>query len=252
MAMLTIVLATYGQPQMLAFQLAEIESYPDRVLDCLTVVVVDDHGDPPVAIKAMKELQKFCKVVLLRSVKDVPWHQMGARNAGMRVASGICVMLDVDMLIERHVIGKFLARAKAMKRGQVVKFALKHPDPKRELDFSSPNTWMLHRDDFFACGGYDEDFAGNKGWSDCLLQETLRAFYEVQMDDNLYVDFQGAGLEIPDAQVKVSAGVGRSVKVNKELKRRKNRVIELAGGHRDYIRQGKKGRNFRCPVTRLL
>jgi len=84
--MLTIVIACYGQPEMMTHQLETIHSYPTEVLDKLTVIIVDDCGDPPQ--KVPMEVQGACNFQLIRVTQDVAWNQMGARNIGMLNAEG--------------------------------------------------------------------------------------------------------------------------------------------------------------------
>ena len=247
--MLTIVMAVYGQPKMLAHQLATISRYGDDVLDQLKMVIVDDHGDPPASI-VPPELAAMVDLKLFRVTEDIPWNQMGARNIGMRESEGWVVMLDPDMVIEPEMISKFIDRANTASRGTVTKFALRWPG--HPLGFTSPNTWLVHKRDFFDCGGYDEDFRGHKGWSDCLLQECFRSFYKVVDAEYLWVTFHNSGQRYDDAQVRKSAGVDRSTAYNKKLKVMKADLIRRMGGHKRYISRKLKGKNFRCSVTQVI
>lgn len=246
--MLTIVMAVYGQPKILAHQLATISRYGDGILDQIKVVIVDDHGDPPATVdpypRAMIDLKLF------RITEDIPWNQMGARNIGMRESEGWVVFLDPDMVIEPDMISRFIDRANSMVRGTVIKFALRRSG--NPLDFTSPNTWLIHKQDFFDCGGYDEDFRGHKGWSDCLLQECFRAFYKVVDDKELWVTFHHTSQGYDDAQVRESAGVDRNTAYNKKLKVMKGDLIRRMGGHKRYISRKLKGKNFRCSVTQVI
>lgn len=246
--MLTIVIACYGQPEMMDHQFTTIYHYPISVLDKLTVIIVDDCGDPPQKVPI--EVQAACNFKLIRVTQDVAWNQMGARNIGMREAEGWCVMLDPDMVIEPDMISKFMAKAEVMARGRVHKFALKRGD--KPLDFSSPNTWLIHRDDFFKAGGYDEDFRGHKGWSDCLLQEFFRALFKVVDDKDLWVTFHLAGRVYSDAQVQIAAGVDRNHAYNKTLKVKKGNLIKKMGGHKRYLDRKLNGPKFRCKTKRII
>lgn len=245
---LTIVIACYGQPKIMAHQLETIAKYDDHILDQLHVCIVDDHGDPPMEVP--EDFKAICDIRLFRVIEDIPWNQMGARNIGMREApSDWCVMLDPDMVIEPEMISRFVAKAKISKRGQIFKFGLKHQNGSRKIDYSSPNSWLIHREDFFACGGYDEDFRGHKGWSDCLLQETLKAFYQVVDVEGLHVSFHLPSDGFDDAMV---LSLDRSVVFNKKLKQKKNTLVKKMGGFRRYISRRGKGTNFRCKTKRVL
>lgn len=238
-------MAVYGQPLMLAEQFAAIRGYPAEVLDQLTVIVVDDHGDPPVAKRELKALAVgVADVQLYRIINNFPWNQMGARNLGMHHAKGWCAMLDPDMVIPASLIKKFVGCASRLQRGQVIRFALKHANGR--IDTSSPNTYLIHRDDFFRAGGYDEDYRGNKGWSDVQLLAILRAHFRMKMRADLWCDFYKPA-QIEDAEVRT---LNRSVGVNKGVHLRKVAEAKRHG----WIKwvQKCKGPNLRFRWERLL
>ncbi len=244
---LTVVMAVYGQPKMLAKQLETFASYHENIRQQVELIIIDDHGSPPAEVP--KEIRQQVKVRLYRVVEDVAWNQMGARNWGMHYASeGPCVMLDPDMVISEGMMRRFLSVAAVLPRGKVIKFGLKHVSSGR-LDYTSPNTWLLHKADFFACGGYDEEFRGHKGWSDCLLQETLRAFFRVREDKELHVDFYVPSDGFDDAMV---LSLDRNVTHNRELKKRKNKLIDRVGGFKAYVRKRLKPKNFRCTTKQIF
>lgn len=237
-------MAVYGQPSMLAKQVETILNYSQAVRDELTVIIVDDCGDPPASVGPLVD---HCKdVQLYRITEDKPWNQPGARNLGMHHARGWCVMLDPDMVIQPQMIARFMKAAGKYPRGHVTKFALKHHS-NGSIDMTSPNTYLIHAADFHLCGGYDEDFAGNKGWSDVQLLSTLKAFFKVFPRPDLWVDFYSIR-EIDDAQVMT---IDRSVKVNKAKHLLKNGRAKAAGGWARWTRK-EKGPNLRFPWTRLI
>lgn len=210
MSDLTIVMAVYGQPKILAHQLETILGYPESVRDRLKLFIIDDHGDPPVDVDLIIDAATRLKEARLYRVDDdIPWNQMGARNLGMKEASGVCMMLDPDMVWPADMMARMLAAASSLKRGNVMKWALRHKSGGR-IDMTSPNTWTLHRDDFWKVGGYDEDFAGNKGWSDVTLLGTLMTTFKIEQRPDLYPDFLSVK-DVPDAMV---TSLNRSIKVN--------------------------------------
>lgn len=213
--MLTIVIVCYGQPRMMARQFEEIIHYPDDVLDQLKLVVVDDCGKPPQEIP--DDLRVGMETALYRVEKDIPWNQPMARNLGMHEQRGPCVMLDPDMVITRDSIERFMTKASELKRGHVAKFVLRRVS-NGVIDKTSPNTWIIHAEDFLKAGGYDEDYCGHKGWSDVQLQAVLIEFYEVHRLDNLVVDFYDSTAEIVDSRVSTlsrNVAHNRTIHVNK-------------------------------------
>lgn len=226
MTELTIVMAVYGQPRMLWKQLDTILHYPEDVLDRLNVVIVDDCGVPEVEVRLIENLDCFAKSAkLFRVTQDIPWNQMGARNLGMHHSKGWCLMIDPDMVFDGPMMARMIQAAEKMQRGQVGKWALKHTS-NGTLDTSSPNTWLVHRDDFFAVGGYDEDFAGHKGWSDVQLLDVLRSCYKLQLRPDLFAHFHSTK-DVPDAMV---TSLDRSTSVNKRKRVKKVGQARAAGG----------------------
>lgn len=199
-------MAVYGQPKMLAKQIEVIQAYPPEILGRLTVIVVDDCGEPPAVTPETWKL--------FRITQDIPWNQGGARNLGMKHAQGWCVMLDPDMIVDVGIACRFMDAIKTLERGQVVRFGLKHMNGSRkDIDMSSPNTYLIHRDDFWRVGGYDEDYAGGKGWSDVQLLQVLADHFKMRGRNDLWVEFYDTDA-FSDAQVMT---LNRSVRRNKKI-----------------------------------
>lgn len=228
--MLTICMAIYGQPKMLAHQLATMEDYPQSVRDNLNLIIVDDHGDPEVT---KWDVMHFDSAVnsaqLFRVDSNIPWNQMGARNLAMEHAKGWCLMIDPDMVFSAGIMTRMLEAQEILQRGQVLKYGLKHKKSGK-LDMSSPNTYMIHRDDFFRVGGYDEDFAGNKGWSDVQLLDVLTSCYKLQKRPDLHAEFYGPS-DISDAMV---TSLDRNTRVNRAKRIRKVSYVRKSGGWARY------------------
>lgn len=241
----TFVMSCYGQPMMMAKQLETISSYPKEILDQLTLIVVDDHGSPQVAKEDLAALP--CKVELYRILDDIHWNQPGARNLGMARANGWCVMLDPDMVISSPMAIKIVKMAPDLKRGIVIRFGIVYlSSHERQVDMTSPNTYIIHRDDFMVSKGYDEDYAGNKGWSDVQLLHTLRAFFGMQSRDDIWADYYDETV-IPDAKVLT---LNRSYIVNKALHLMKCGQARR-GGWKRWVQRHKKA-NLRFHWERLL
>jgi hypothetical protein len=249
MTELTLVMAVYGQPQMLWKQIETIQHMSDDVLEHLNVVIVDDCGIPPVELKWIIELALLCKSAkLLRVDKDIPWNQPGARNLGMHHSAGWCLMIDPDMVFDDPTMRRMLQAAEKLTRGRAVKYGLKHVNTGK-LDMTSPNTWLLHRDDFFAVGGYDESFAGAKGWSDCCLLDVLRSCYKVENRPDLWAHFYGTD-SIPDAMVK---SLDRSTAANRKKRVKRVAQARKAGGWARWAKtEGVAAERLRFPWTQLF
>lgn len=239
--MLTIVMAAYGQPKMLGKWWETLTSYPKEVTSRLNLIVVDDCGDPPAEIP--KEVCELLEVRLFRVVKNINWNQMGARNLGVQMSKeGPCLLCDPDMIFPNEMMKRLVDASHNMVPGTVIKYGLRHMNNPRELDMTSPSTYVIHRQDFMACGGMDEDYAGHKGWSDVQLLDILRALYKVKPRTDLFADFYSVD-QIPDAMV---TSLDRSTKHNKNIRIRKVREKNVVGGWKRWVKE-KKGPNIRFP-----
>jgi hypothetical protein len=227
---LTYVMAVYGQPKMLDYWWETLRSYPDDIACRIRLIVVDDCGDPPATIP--EAVRGVFRAKLFRVLENIPWNQMGARNLGMQHASGWCVMLDPDMVIDPLMARKFLEVD--IQRKEVIRFGLNHMNGSQEgIDMSSPNTYLIHRDDFFYAGGYDEDYAGHKGWSDVQMLQVLAEHYKLHSRKDLWVQFYDRDA-FDDAQV---VTLDRSVKINKAIHLRKRSEAKRGGWVKWVLRQ---------------
>ena len=203
-------MAVYGQPLMLNKWWETLRHYELSVLRQVDIIVVDDHGDPPVRVP--DDIRSFASVRVYRVEKDIPWNQMGARNLGMQEAEGWCLMLDPDMVLELKQAKIALELIRKMPRGSLIKLPLRYTDGT--FDPTSPNVYLIHKRDFWAVGGYDEDYAGHKGWSDVQLMHTLRGCgIAFQKPQGLWVRYYRT-TDIEDATVNT---LSRNTKHNRAL-----------------------------------
>jgi len=239
-------MAVYGQPQMLRFNLAAIHGYSQEVRDQLKVIVVDDCGDPPVTPGSVAGFSFDLSVY--RITENKPWNQPMARNLGMHhAAPSWCLMIDPDMVFRPEMMQKVIGLIPKLARRSVLRYGLKHvSDPGRSVDLTSPNTYIIHREDFFAVGGYDEDFSGHKGWSDVQLLDVLRSTFKVSQRKDIYADFYSTK-NIPDAAVHT---LDRSTSHNKKLRLKKVDQSRKAGSWARWAKH-KKGSILRLPWTQV-
>jgi len=241
--MLTFMMAVYGQPEMMRKWFSTLRTYDDDTLDRISLLIVDDYGDPPQNIPV--DIQAMMHCSLFRVTEQIPWNQMGARNLGMKEPfADWVVMMDPDMVVEPPVAKRLLAQVKKMKQGQVLKLFLRYTNDVS--DGSSPNVYMIHKADFHRVGGYDEDYAGNKGWSDVQFMHTLRAAkFQILQYPSLWVRYYRPR-DIKDATVNT---LNRSVRVNKHLHLRKMAQLKNMGVSK-FVRQRKP--NLRFTWKRLI
>ena len=234
---ITFMMAVYGQPLMMKKWWETIRTYDDEVLDRLHFVLVDDHGDPPAKIP--DDIKAMVHTHLFRVTQQIHWNQMGARNLGMAKApTDWVVMMDPDMVVELPVAKRLLKVLPNMEPGFVLKLFLRYTNDV--ADGSSPNIYVMHRLDFERMGGYDEDYAGNKGWSDVQFMHTLEGFkIKMLKYPNLWVRYYRSK-DIKDATV---ITLSRDVRINKMLHLRKMAQMKKMGAPK-FIRQRKPNLRF--------
>lgn len=213
--LLTIGMAVYQQPIMLAEWFQRLDGYP--LTDDVEVIVVDDCGLVPAVVP------EWPNVRLLRVLEDIPWAQGQARNLAAQEATGrVLLMVDPDMTFPPGSLMAFVETAKKLKPKHVVRPVLRHGNG--EIDSTSPNVYLIHREDFLASKGYDLSYLGKKGWSDVELSQVWARMFRTSTDRRLVLDFHHEGA-FSDAQVKT---LDRSVAHNKTVHvQRKERLRKL-------------------------
>lgn len=162
---LTIVIPTYNQPLMLARQMEEAQKYPPEV----RVLVIDDGGKTHPA-------EVVPGVELYRIEDDIPWNIGGARNLAARVAPhDWMVGLGVDHVLPAECVGALLDfDADSSRWYRMGRYRVGRADEFRRKDKIADDVefgpvhpgmdiWLMHRDKFFAAGGYNEEYSGSLG-----------------------------------------------------------------------------------------
>jgi hypothetical protein len=179
---LTLVAAYYNQPQIMREHWANLLEYEDEVREHVSIVLCDDASmEHPLEIPT--EIQQVFNVQQFKLLGDVAWREMVARNVCMKHAKGWCFMFDPDYMLVPGMMKRLLN--KDLQRGHYYHLASRVYSDKRKLHMPE-NLAVVHRDDFWASGGYDEQFAGGYGFSDCILFKMLRdgmGFQDVHLLD---------------------------------------------------------------------
>ena len=234
--LVTLAMAVYGQPKMLEVWFETLRTYSPDMLADMELLIVDDCGSPPATIPDDLVYALPCQI--FRVTEDIPWNQPGARNLALdHCRTPLILFVDPDMVFPASMMDKMLDAGMALPEGEVIRFMLKHVG-SGVLDGSSPNTWFLHVKDFLTVGGYDEDYAGNKGWSDVQLLDVMKTTFKVHHRKDLFADFYSTD-EIEDAMVTT---LDRSHVVNRKLRVRKVDWSRRRGGWKAFVKAGGRPR----------
>lgn len=160
---LTYVYSYYENRKMFQLQQQVWGSYPEELKKKLEVIVTDDCS----SLHPLKAKHLQCDAYAIqayRITEKVAWNWLEARNIGAKHAtSGWLLLTDMDHVVSAKVFKCILDRLEQLNPSYVYQFS-------RQL--STGESYKFHNDSFlvskklfWACGGYDEDFAGNYGTS---------------------------------------------------------------------------------------
>lgn len=159
---LTLVMAYYDNPKMLAQHYALWAMMPVDLREHIRLVVVDD-GSPrwPAEPPLTNGLRAQLSLQIYRLRKDVRWNQDACRNVGVSHAETNWVLLtDIDHVVMegtwRRLLGSEWDEGKAYKFRRI-------SAPYMDIYKPHPNSWFMTRKLYDRAGGYDERFAGLYG-----------------------------------------------------------------------------------------
>lgn len=203
---LTIIMAYYENPGMLQLQMSEWAKYSLMQKTWVKFIIVDDGSQESPAINAaLMAGYADLDIQIYRVLEDRPWGQDGARNIGMARAQTDWVLLtDMDHMLEASQVDKVLAFVPNRKEYYM---------PRRMWDGGSkhahPNSYLIHRHDFWRMGGYDEDFVGWYGsdgnFRKCakgsgLIEVPTDAFYLYEFNEHQVIDANTRKYQRKDGQ----------------------------------------------------
>ena len=215
---ITIVMAYYENGGMLDRHLEEWQGYSNRCKKRINVIIVDDGSPKDPAINHLGS-KTGVPVKLFRIKQDIPWNQNGARNLAMMHCTGWVLLTDMD-----HMLSAFQAPillGMRLKEGMFYtpmrQKAITHASYKRH-----PNTYVIHRDMYWAIGGFDEAYAGYYG-TDSTFRHRLEDVGQRVELNNLTMTLFGREV-IPDASTTVYGRKGSAYHVsqNPELALRRS------------------------------
>jgi hypothetical protein len=230
----TLIYAYYNNPQMLRYQLHEWSMYTLPLLDRMSFIVVDDGSMTAPAMAVIEDMRHVIgalDIQVYRVLEDRPWGQDAARNIGMRhCETGWALMTDMDHVLKRFEVPHFMDFVEK----RAVRGCYYMPNRKVARDMSPyhphPNTFVMHREDFWAMGGYDEDFVGFYG-SDGNFRKCCKGY--------------GGLKELPCTEFTVTL-VGRDVVADANTTTLTRKEGDLWAAKNPYLNTKRKGPPYRA------
>lgn len=207
---LTLGLAYYRNPAMLAHQFRVWAAYPADLKAQIAVMVVDD-GSPEAAIDVPRPAG--LPTLTLGRLADVhdpftpPWRQDAARNRIAHEAQTPWLFLtDMDHVLPADSLRALLATIATGRDATYTFLRLDAPDfvPKRDAAghmHPHPNTYALTKARYWQAGGYDEDACGIYGTDGDFRRRLLEIAPIVHLADVPIVRYPRD--VIPDASTRV-------------------------------------------------
>ena len=161
---ITVVLPYYDNPEMFRHQQEHWNKWSTPLLAACEMIVVDDCSpNYPALYQVMKE-RKF-NFRLFRIKKNVRWNWIAAKNLGSHKAKkGWLFLTDMDHRLSSTAFTRLLGLAVSAKPEDMRYYTFDRVDAPDMTPYKiHPNTYFMHRDLFWAVGGYDEEFSGYYG-----------------------------------------------------------------------------------------
>jgi hypothetical protein len=200
--MITLVYAYFENGSMLDRHLVEWNQYVNK--DHYRAIIVDDCSKRDPAIDHLKDKEHPFPIELFRINTDIPWNQDGARNLAMTHARGWCLITDMDHMLSKESAQQLLEMELDINQTyRPARIKAKSGDTHH----SHPNSYIIHRDNYWKIGGYDESYQGYYGTDGIFVRQvkkitgltsiavSLTLFSRSDIEDAATVDYGRHGSE---------------------------------------------------------
>ena len=163
---ITISLSYYNDFEYLETHLINWKNYNEKV----KFQIIDDGSLEKLIDKINLESIRNLDLSIYRINQDIKWNIPGVRNLGATVCETEFVLFcDMDQYFEKEDIYKLCQKAnEELEENKFYTFSRKGRE-------RTAGTMLISLSNFWNCGGYDEDLAGNYGYNDPLLRKQLNA-----------------------------------------------------------------------------
>lgn len=170
---LSIVSHYYGNAAAVELMLSSFRGLAAAKPGAFDFVLVDDHSHESISPQSFEGVEGLR---VFRIVEDVRWNMPAARNIGVHEARCEKILLmDIDHIIDPSSADTLLSDAEKLKPGQIGSFRRMKKSERVWMEVDPHiNSFMIHKADFLAVGGYEEQFSGNYGHEDKFFKVCCR------------------------------------------------------------------------------
>ena len=169
--MLTFVYSYYRNTTMFQLQQRVWNDYHiDK--DIVQVIVTDDCSPEEEAIEKAIITPKYPNMRVFKILKKVPWNWLECRNIGAHYAENDWILLtDMDHVVSYMAIQRILEEIPHLSYWDVHQFTRVRPDGTPYKPHN--DSFLISKDLFWKCGGYDEHYSGLYGTSGMFKRRLL-------------------------------------------------------------------------------
>lgn len=162
--MFNVIYITYNNPdEIINMHLNIWKQIPLDIRRQINFILVDDCSTKPVNPK----IDFPINLTIPRVIDDLYWNPPGAKNLGFMLADNDWTFTcDIDHTVPPEDYVRMFNMKKERKHMYLFERFLPDGSSRNK---NSTNLFVMHREDFWMTGGYDEDFVGAHGFDDHLF-----------------------------------------------------------------------------------
>lgn len=185
--MITANITYYNEPHFLSWWYKKIKIMKEEYGLTIPLQICDDGSQRKPAEDFFDKHPPLDHMTLFLIPKDIGFNSHGARNLLMKhTKTKWNILSDIDRAYNAETLTRLYHRAGrgALKQGSYYKFQYHGKTRSAE----SLNDYIIHVDDFWLSGGYDEEFV-NVHWGDRIFFESLRLFLKEEVQRDCYIQY---------------------------------------------------------------
>jgi len=167
--MLNIIYSVYNlQKELKQIHIDNWKQYSQSLLKQINIILIDDCSTKPLTI----EINFPINLKIVRILDNVGYNIGGAKNLGFYIVENTwCFSSDIDHVLSPNECLKCIQLDK--KLNNLYYFTRYLPNGEH-YQKRHDNTYIIHKQDFWKIGGYDEDFTPHYGYEDAWLKYIMQ------------------------------------------------------------------------------